>query len=211
MVAKAPSPVGGRLRSQVGEKVLLPSAYVDQDGNPMPDVEFVLSDLSFVEKHELLARLASSLDELLMRGVNLLGMLDQFGIQIDDPESYKNVADRVRTDGVEAFTREILQLIMRLVSMSPGLIEDIMLICLKVNPVEYEYHRPTVRQMSDEKGFYLLEKIVEVNREHFMDFFGRYGKFFEPLMKKLSEPSPEIQEETAEAPSDEESSTQSTD
>jgi hypothetical protein len=210
MVAKAPSPLGGRLRPQQGEKIIIPSAYIDSEGNPLPDVEFALADLSFVEKHELLARLATTLDELIMQGVNLLGMLESVGIHLDDPDSLKQFAGKVRSDGIEMFTREILQIAMRLVAMSPGLLEDIFLICLKVNPIEYEYHRQTVRQMDDQQGFYLLQRIIEVNREHFVDFISRYGKFFEPLTQKLSEPSKDSEEAATEA-SDDESSTASTD
>lgn len=214
MVAKAPSPSGARLRPETGEIVTVPSAYVDSEGNPFPDEHFVLADLSFFEKHELVGRLASTLDELLMRGVNLLGMLDEIGVQVDDPESVRGFADRVRSDGVESVTRELVQIVLRLLSMAPDLMEDMFLICMKVNPLEREYHRPTVRRMPDDQAFHVLDRIIKLNGEHFVDFFTRYFRFFEPLMQKLQEPSEDLEEPTEEeetAPSGEESSPQQSD
>lgn len=209
MVAKAPSSFGGKLRPQEGEVFILPNPYVSTDGKDQEDLTFILTDLSFIEKHELIARLAVTLDELLMRGVNLLGMLDSIGVKLDDPSTLKDFGGKVKENGIEAFTREILQIIMRLLAMSPGLMEDVFLICLKVDPISHDYYRPAMRSMPDEQGFFLLERLIEINREHFVDFFGKYSSFFTPMMTKLSDSS-QAEEPNLEA-SSAESSTESSD
>lgn len=170
MAAKAPS---SRLRN----------TQVKQWEIPGYDEPFVQDPLTFFEKNEFLALVARALEDALAGGADIQSLISLLGME--EKQLKGLMSGELKSADLAYLASSIFNVITRLITIAPDLLENLYLIALSV-PVEKRSEvRLRLRQIDDETGFGILEAFVEQNVTTIRDFFPRWRELLESTMAKL--------------------------
>lgn len=146
------------------------------------DEEFIQDPLTFFEKNEFLALVATGLENAVASGMDLEAVLTVIGM---DRKKFADMTTGKLTWETAAAASGILNLITRVISGAPRLLEDTYLLALSVDPADWEKVRLGLRQIDDETGFGILETFVEQNATTIRDFLPRWRKQLDTMQAKL--------------------------
>lgn len=167
MAAKAPS---------------LRNTKIKQWQIPGYDEPFVQDPLTFFEKNEFLALVAGALEDALAGGADIDAILAIVGLS---DEQLKGLMEGRFEGNFMTLASSLFNVVTRLVTSSPQLLEDLYLIALSVPPVKRDAMRENLRLIDDDTGFGILETFVEQNTTTIRDFFPRWRVLFTSMAEKL--------------------------
>lgn len=134
--------------------------------------EPVMQDpLSFFEKNELFGILADSIDVGIRSGLDLGAIVEMIGMDQD-------TVDRIRKGDANPKdlpdVASMASALLRVLTITPGVLEDAYLIFLSCPAVERPTYRLALRNMDDDTGFGILETFFEQNSKAVADFLPRW-------------------------------------
>lgn len=171
MAAKAPS-----------SRTRLRPTEVRQWEIPGYDEPFVQDPLTFFEKNEFLALVARAMEDALAGGADIEAVLAILGM--DEKQLKALVEGRFEGDFAMLAT-SLFNVLTRLITVAPRLLEDLYLIALSVPIERREVVRIDLRRIDDDTGFGILEAFVEQNTTTIRDFFPRWRALLGTMVEKL--------------------------
>lgn len=123
--------------------------------------------LTFFTKTEFFGLLADEVDRMLQSGADLESLINGF--------RESGTADAILSGAAagDAAYKSMLQLITKLVSDAPGLLEKSFCIWFAVDHAARPAFAVGLRQIDDETGFGIIETFIEQNGKALSDFFKR--------------------------------------
>jgi len=154
------------------------------------DEPFVQDPLTFFEKNEFLALVGMALDDMVASGADITAILTLIGMSEQDLK--KMMEGDLEGIDVSFMAGSLFNVITRLITQAPRLLEDLYLIALSVPPEKRQQVRDHLREIDDDTGFGILETFVEQNTTTIRDFFPRWRALLSSTMQKLApEPEPD--------------------
>ena len=158
------------------------------------DEPFVQDPLTFFEKNEFLALVGQALDDVVATGADLTAILSLIGMSEDDLK--KMMSGDLEGIDVTFMAGSLFNVITRLITQAPRLLEDLYLIVLSVPPEKRQAVRDHLREIDDDTGFGILEMFVDQNATTIRDFFPRWRALLGSTMQKLA-PETESEPDTS--------------
>lgn len=150
---------------------------------PGYDEPFVQDPLNFFEKNEFLALVARALEDSLAGGADIEAVLTLLGME--EKQLKALVSGNMEGVDMSYIATSLFNVITRLITTAPRLLEDLYLIALSVPPEKRHEVREQLRQIDDDTGFGILEAFVKQNATTIRDFFPRWRALLESTMESL--------------------------
>jgi hypothetical protein len=147
------------------------------------DEPFVQDPLNFFEKNEFLALVARALEDSLAGGADIEAVLTLLGM--DEDKLRAILKGDMQNLEMGYIATSLFNVITRLITTAPRLLEDLYLIALSVPPEQRPAVREHLRQIDDDTGFGILEAFVKQNATTIRDFFPRWRALLESTMESL--------------------------
>ena len=144
---------------------------------------FVQDPLTFFEKNEFLALIARALEDGLAGGADIESLMMILGM--DEKKLKALLAGEASGDDLGYLATSLFNVLTRLITTAPRLLEDLYLISLSVPVEKREQVRVHLRQIDDDTGFGILETFVEQNTTTIRDFFPRWRELLAGTMERL--------------------------